>query len=193
MLDWTIACRLSLALWLGIAALFKLRDLPSFRRAVHHYRVLPRWMGSIYAAAVPLAELISSVLLLIGLAVGMGALLAVLLFASFAIAVGINMRRGRDLDCHCFGGHVRTAIGTHTLAVDLSMLLPAAALLANSVYGGLFASGWPLSGRSPMAGSVALGLGYAFTVGLIYLPLGSRRHPTASSNLSMQSLRGWEE
>ena len=193
MLDWTVACRVGLVLWLGGAGLLKLRDRTGFRRAVHHYRILPRGVGRLYAEGVPLAELVSSLFLLSGVAVGLGALLAGLLLASFAVAVATNLYRGRDLDCHCFGSRARMPIGPHTLAADLSLLLPAVALLTNAVrHGGLLASGWPIRGGSPTAGSFVIGLGYALAVGLIYLIWGSW-HPVSSQTSSVRTARSWEE
>jgi hypothetical protein len=181
------ACRLVLVLWLGIAGILKLGHLRAFRRAVHHYRVLPHTLAGLYAMLVGPAEIVAATLLLCGVAIGAGSVLAALLVASFAIAVGVNLRRGRDLDCHCFGGALRMRIGAHTLAVDLLLLLPAIGLAWRaSTTSGIVAMAWPLVGAAPSALSMALGLAYAAGLGLLYLP--GLRHPVLRRSSSSHAL-----
>jgi len=171
MAELAAACRLVLALWLGIAGLLKLRDQRGFRRVVYHYRILPRALVALYAAMVAPAEIVAAAILLSGSMVGAGALLAGLLLLSFAIGVGVNLRRSRDLDCHCFGSGLHMRISVRTLAVDLLLLLPAAVLTwYATVTGGLVATAWPPSGVVPSVLSIVLGLAYSTTLGLLYLP-----------------------
>jgi uncharacterized membrane protein YphA (DoxX/SURF4 family) len=121
--------RVALCIWLGAAGLAKLADTQNFARAVRHYRVLPPRLAKVYAMAAPLAEVVISVQLFVGLLVGVAGWLAMLLFLSFGVGVGINLRRGRNLDCHCFGPRLPMRIGWHTLVVD-GLLVVAALVLS---------------------------------------------------------------
>lgn len=105
----------------------KLRAPGPFVLAVLDYRVLPAAAARFYARALPFAELACGIALIAGLwppVVGGG---AVALFGSFFVAVVINLRRGRRLDCHCFGEGRGEQIGWVTL-LRLCVLLACAVL-----------------------------------------------------------------
>jgi hypothetical protein len=170
MSELTVACRLVLVFWLGIAGVLKLRHPAGFRRAVHHYRILPRRLGRVYAALCPVVELAAVISLASGFVVGAGAFLAGLLLASFTIAVGINLRRHRDLDCHCFGDAVHIPLGLHTLVVDVLLLIAAAWIWQGTAREGLLAMTWPLRGTPPSTLAFALGVIGSLTLGLFYVP-----------------------
>jgi len=60
-----------------------------------------------------------------------GALLAAALLASYAVAIGANLRRGRTrIDCGCFGAGARASIGPWMMIRNLllALLVLAAAL-----------------------------------------------------------------
>jgi uncharacterized membrane protein YphA (DoxX/SURF4 family) len=164
--DMLIALRVALALWLGIAGLFKLSDWRSFRRVVRHYRVLSSRHSDLYAATVPIIELISAIMLCLGIAVGLGGLLASMLLISFMIGVSVNIRRGRDLECHCLGNWIRTRAGWNTLVVDLLLLIPALVLSAYAFNHDSTAAINPIF-KLPVV-SIILGIGYALIVGVFY-------------------------
>jgi uncharacterized membrane protein YphA (DoxX/SURF4 family) len=119
--------RLVLGGLLLLAGVSKLADRPAFREAVADYDVLPMWLERPFAALVPLIETALGVLLLIGFGTRAAAALAAPLFLSFAIAIGINVWRGRSFDCHCFGAAQREGIGPAALL--RSALLVVAALV----------------------------------------------------------------
>src|SRR5207302_4809717 len=100
-----------LSIALGIvflaAAVPKLRHPRGFVLAVLEYRVLPARLSRFYARLVPSLELLLALLLLTGTAVRSAAAITSVLLFSFIAAVGINLIRGRDLDCHCFGKATR--------------------------------------------------------------------------------------
>jgi len=172
--DLIVASRLVIALWLGMTGILELRDRSGFRRAVRHYRILPRSLADLYAATVPFIEIAVAIISAIGIFVEIGGLVASLLLASFAIAICINILRGRNLDCHCFGNFIRARASWYTLTVDLLLIVPSAFLLSCIFYQHeLEILNWPLTaGRLPVVG-IMWGIGYALAVGVIYL-LGFR-------------------
>jgi uncharacterized membrane protein YphA (DoxX/SURF4 family) len=118
--------RLVLGGLLLIAGATKLTDRAAFYEAVADYDVLPPALARPFAFLMPLVEVTLGALLLLGLFTVPAAALAVPLFASFSIAIGVNMLRGRHFDCHCFGSAQSDRIGWPALV--RSLLLAATAL-----------------------------------------------------------------
>jgi uncharacterized membrane protein YphA (DoxX/SURF4 family) len=118
--------RLLLGGLLLIAGVTKLADRAAFRDAVAEYDVLPPTLARPFANLVPIVELTLGALLLFGLLTVPAAALAVPLFGSFALAIAINVSRGRHIDCHCFGSTTSDQIGWSALL--RSSLLASAAL-----------------------------------------------------------------
>lgn len=98
-----VIARWMLAGILLIAGITKLFDREGFIQAVELYRVLPARLTRVFALCLPYLEVISGFGLLVGLWTRAATMLAIALFVSFAIAIAINVARGKDLDCHCFG------------------------------------------------------------------------------------------
>jgi hypothetical protein len=112
----------TLGLVFAASAVPKLRHPRGFALAVLEYRVLPAGLGRLYARLVPPLEFLLAVLLITGTAVRSAAVATGALLLSFILAVAINVARGRDLDCHCFGKAVRRAIGPRLLVQDAALL-----------------------------------------------------------------------
>jgi uncharacterized membrane protein YphA (DoxX/SURF4 family) len=110
------------------SAVPKLRHPRGFILAVLEYRVLPPSLSWFYARLVPPLEFLAALLLLSGIAVRSAAVVLLPLLLSFIVAVGINLARGRDLDCHCFGKATSRPIGWRLLLQDGVLLGAAIAL-----------------------------------------------------------------
>ena len=119
--------RLVLGVLLLLAGAAKLTDRSAFYQAVADYDVLPGWLERPFAALVPLVEVTLGGLLLAGLGTRAAAALATPLFLSFGVAIAVNVVRGRNFDCHCFGSAQRDRIGWAALV--RSMALVAGALV----------------------------------------------------------------
>ncbi len=112
------------------SAVPKLRHPRGFILAVLEYRVLPPRLGWFYARLLPPLEFLVALLLFTGTAVRSAAIGTSVLLLSFIVAVGINLARGRDLDCHCFGKATKRPIGWRLLLQDAALLGAAIALVA---------------------------------------------------------------
>jgi Methylamine utilisation protein MauE len=110
------------------AAVPKLRNPKGFVLAVLEYRVLPPHFSWFYARLVPPLEFLLALLLLTGTAVRSVAIVVSMLLLSFIVAIGINLARGRDLDCHCFDKATRRPIGWRLLVQDCALLCAAIAV-----------------------------------------------------------------
>ena len=125
---------LLLSVVLGIvflaSALPKLRHPKGFVLTVLMYRVLPPSAGRVFAWLVPPTEFFSALLLLTGSSVRLAAAIVALLLLSFIVAVTVNIRRGLDLDCQCFGRRSRRRIGWPLVVEDALLLVLAVTLVA---------------------------------------------------------------
>lgn len=102
-----IFCQVSLALVFGLAAWGKLRNLEEFVGVVRNYRLLPEFAVRPVAYATPVLEATIAAAVLVGPTRSPAALVAFALLAIFAVAMGVNILRGRRyIDCGCF----RTAL-----------------------------------------------------------------------------------
>ena len=124
----TLLLSIVLAIVFLLAAVPKLRHPKGFVLAVLEYRVLPTGLSWLYARLLPPLECLLALLLLTGTAVRAAAIIIAVLLLSFIVAVSINMVRGRDLDCHCFGKSVKRPIGWRLLLQDGALLGAAIAL-----------------------------------------------------------------
>jgi uncharacterized membrane protein YphA (DoxX/SURF4 family) len=111
--------RLVLGGLLLIAGVTKLADRAAFYSAVSDYDVLPSSLARPFAFLMPIVEVTLGLLLVLGFVTVAAAALAVPLFGSFSIAIGINMLRGRNFDCHCFGSTHSDRIGWPALLRSL--------------------------------------------------------------------------
>lgn len=104
----TLLCG-AFALLFASAALHKARDFAVFAQLLHAYRVLPA--GVPLAAAVPALELAAGVGLLLPPARSAAALGGAALLVLYALAIALNLQRGRrDLACGCGGANERRPI-----------------------------------------------------------------------------------
>jgi uncharacterized membrane protein YphA (DoxX/SURF4 family) len=138
--------RLSLGAMLLLAGVTKLLDRAAFRQAVAEYQVLPDAFVVPFAAVLPLLEVSTGALLLLGLATTAAAALAVPLFLSFSMAIGVNLARGRHFNCHCFGSVQSDPIGWPALLRSTALAVAAIVVaIGTSRFGALE---WPLFGSS---------------------------------------------
>jgi uncharacterized membrane protein YphA (DoxX/SURF4 family) len=142
--------RLVLGALLLIAGATKLTDRQAFYTAVSEYDILPASVARPFALLMPWLETGLGALLLLGLATVPAAALAVPLFGSFALAIGINMLRGRHFDCHCFGSTHSDEIGWTALLRSLLLALSALFVAAGaSRFGALDGALFGASGDLP--------------------------------------------
>ncbi len=97
----------------------KLRYPRGFVLTVLEYRILPPVFGRIYGWFLPPLELLLALLLLSGTMLRLTSVVLSLLLLSFIIAISINIARGRDLNCHCFGAKKQRKIGWELLVQDI--------------------------------------------------------------------------
>ena len=138
--------RLVLGGLLLLAGVTKLADRSSVYEAVLDYEVLPNRLARPFAMLLPWLEITLGTLLLLGLGTTAAAALATPLFLGFALAIGVNLARGRHFDCHCFGSVQSERIGWPAFLRSLALVLAALVVaIGTSRFGALEA---PLFGSS---------------------------------------------
>ena len=123
-----IASRFTVGLVLVLAAAPKILDLATFERAVADYQLLGPRLVRMLSRALPFVEALCGVMLLAGLFVPVAGTVAAVLLVSFAAAVGLNLIRGRAIDCGCGGAGISREIAWDLVAADF--VLAGAALIA---------------------------------------------------------------
>lgn len=95
-------------MFLGVIFLYagieKIIAPQEFALAVHHYQLLPAWSVNLVAVVLPWLEVITAICLIFGFFVRGASFSAALLFLIFATSLTINLVRGLDISCGCFGG-----------------------------------------------------------------------------------------
>jgi hypothetical protein len=156
------AVQLSLGVVFTAAALPKLRHPAAFARTVAGYRLVPRALTGVLAFIVIAIESFLAVAFPTGWAIPVTLPLAAVILTSFALAVAINLRRGRRVPCGCFGGESE-AVSGRSLA-RLGTLLGGVLLLAALGRSPLTAGKLASEGASALAYLVQIGGVSAFLV-----------------------------
>ncbi|OPY88656.1 MAG: Methylamine utilization protein MauE [Smithella sp. PtaU1.Bin162] len=129
-----LVCRLTVAAVFLYAGCEKIIAPQEFATAIYNYRLLPDWAINVLAVTLPYLEVLLAVCLLVSIYVRGASFIAALLFLVFAIALTINLVRGLDISCGCFGGL--------TGSISWFYLVRDVALMAISVFALFFDRGW---------------------------------------------------
>ncbi len=86
-----------------LAGTAKFSRRSEFRTVVERFGLLPRQWSNSVAVWLPRFELAAGCLLAVGVLVVPVTLMLIVALLTFTAALSINLRRGRDLDCGCFG------------------------------------------------------------------------------------------
>jgi hypothetical protein len=106
-----LVVQLALGIIFLLSSAGKLWDRGHFARGLAAYQILPRsWVNPASFLVIALESLLA-VAHLTGYLLGIVVPVGLGLLGSFAIAVGLNLKRGRALPCYCFGGSGDTISG----------------------------------------------------------------------------------
>jgi LPXTG-motif cell wall-anchored protein len=124
----TILLRIALSAVFGTAGVTKLIDPQGTRESFKNFGS-PESLAPPLAIALPTAELGIAAGLLFARTVRASALAALFMLVLFAVAIGVNLARGRTHDCHCFGQLYSRPLGWPTLVRNLIFALAAVFVL----------------------------------------------------------------
>jgi putative oxidoreductase len=188
-----LAFRFALGFLFLSASVPKLLAPAEFARAVRNYRLLPSRLNQPVATWLPRIELALAVALLLGVAAGITGAVAAATLIVFAVAVAVNLARGRRIDCGCFTtasprrigwglvvGDVVLAGMAASIAVadpDVLALVPLATATASSISS---AEGLALAMVGSLAVLTSLVVSSWLAVRAAARPLDARRGPAVS-------------
>jgi len=119
-LPWVgLLSRLILGGVLLAAGLLKYQHLDKSQMAVRAYELLPVSLANILGIVLPFVEIAVGVLLVIGAAVRISALVGGVLMGAFMIGIAQAWARGLSIDCGCFGGGGQVEPGTANYLPEL--------------------------------------------------------------------------
>jgi putative oxidoreductase len=99
----TVRVQFVLAALFFVAGLAKIADPPGFAHEIHNYRILPGGAVNLVALVLPWLEVTTAVALFLGIFRRTAAHIFGVLLLVFIVALGVNLARGRPVDCGCFG------------------------------------------------------------------------------------------
>jgi hypothetical protein len=111
-----LVIQLAIGSVLLFSSLGKWRDPVGFAHGVEDYDVLPDRLAVIFGLLLVPLETAVAVSHLTGWWISATVPLGLAMFGSFAVAVALNLKRGRSLPCYCFGDSTGGSISPQTLA-----------------------------------------------------------------------------
>jgi uncharacterized membrane protein YphA (DoxX/SURF4 family) len=115
--------RLLLGLIFIFAAIDKIAVPANFSVSIYNYKLLPDEFINVPAIIIPWIELISGLLLLLGISVKENSVIITFLLIVFTIAIIISLFRGLNIDCGCFGTDYGTKIGLLKVSENILFIL----------------------------------------------------------------------
>ena len=95
--------RFALAVILIFASYDKILDPGGFAKIIYNYRILPENIITVAAIFLPWFEFILGAFLIFGVWMEGTVLMVNILFITFTAAIAVNVARGVNIDCGCFG------------------------------------------------------------------------------------------
>jgi len=114
-----LVSRLILGGVLLAAGLLKYQHLDKSQMAVRAYEMLPIALANLIGIILPFLEIAVGVLLVIGAAVRISAIVGGVLMGAFMIGIAQAWARGLSIDCGCFGGGGQVEPGTANYLPEL--------------------------------------------------------------------------
>lgn len=94
-----------------IVGVAKITDPQLFAKEIANYRFLPEFMINTVAITLPWIELISGLLLILGIRLRANAAIITILLFVFNIMVAIAWARGLDINCGCYSHIAQETVG----------------------------------------------------------------------------------
>jgi uncharacterized membrane protein YphA (DoxX/SURF4 family) len=118
-------CRLALGGIFIYASLDKIAHPAAFAGIIANYAILPDFLVTLPALALPWLELIAGLCLVAGAWTRSSALWLSLLLLLFILALGVNALRGMDMSCGCFSTSAADTESAYVLIFrDLLIMIP---------------------------------------------------------------------
>lgn len=128
-----LIARLCLGFIFLSSALGKLTNRRSFIQGIVDYQVFPRRVAQSFGLVLPWIEVGVAFALILGIVLPLAGIVTALLLLGFTVGVTTNLRRGRQLDCHCYGIASPRTISWGIVVRNVLLLLLAAVVIGFTV------------------------------------------------------------
>jgi uncharacterized membrane protein YphA (DoxX/SURF4 family) len=105
------------------AAIEKIAVPENFSVSISNYKLLPAEFINIPTIIIPWIELISGLLLLLGISVKENSAIITFLLIVFTITIIISLFRGLNIDCGCYGTLYGTQIGLLKVCENILLII----------------------------------------------------------------------
>lgn len=119
--------RIIIAIVFIYAGAEKISDPEAFAVSISNYKLLPTITVNLLAIYLPWLELVSGILLLLGISVKENSAIILSLLIVFTLGVIISLVRGLNIDCGCFGNDNK--IGLLKLFENLLLIIASVLLV----------------------------------------------------------------
>lgn len=100
----------------------KINSPSVFAESISAYKLFPEFIINFIAVFVPWLEVISGLLLILGISVKENSFIIMNMLVLFILLIVITMLRGLDIDCGCFGESNENQIGLKKLIENIVLL-----------------------------------------------------------------------
>ncbi len=115
---------LSLSYMFALSAVHKLGNTEQFQQVLADYKLLPPALIPLLSRVLPVIELLTAIGLLVAPLRPLALAAACALLLTYALAMSINIARGRsDIDCGCHGPHRSQKIGVWSVVRNISLIV----------------------------------------------------------------------
>jgi len=126
----SLICRLVFGIIFIYASLDKMQSPEQFARIVYNYHLLPSSLINIFSLILPISEMLSGILLILGLFYKGSRNYLVIILLIFIAAISINVFRGISLECGCFTVSSKAKSHGWSLVLrDVAYLIPGVILM----------------------------------------------------------------
>lgn len=134
--EWALllTARLCLGSFFAISAFGKLLNYHRFIIGVRNYQVVSQSLANVIGIMLPWVELCLVIALITGVALPVAGFATSFCLVVFIFAVGINLRRGRAIECNCYGIIPNRTIGPGKIMQNLLLLIFAAFVIIASIH-----------------------------------------------------------
>jgi len=164
----TVASRFVLASVFLLSGMAKLPQRSQFETALQRYELLPHRIVRPIARALPVAEVSCALMLFVGFLILPVTICVACLLTVFSVAVGVNLVRGRRIECGCFTPGLPSKIGWATV-IRNAVLIAMAIVVAAEQPRALAIDEVAVGAHAGVSASHALALAIVATVAVVSL------------------------
>lgn len=100
----------------------KINSPAAFAESISAYKLFPEILINFFAVFIPWLEVVSGLMLILGIAIRESAIIISTLLTLFIILIVITIFRGIEIDCGCFGDSTNDQIGIKKIIENIFLL-----------------------------------------------------------------------